>query len=602
MKILLVVFVSITSILIADPISISDRKDYEVLDQFFKMNVLEEEYGYVLEGIKPISVRNYMPIERIHAYKDPDLSKKEFAKTLLVGKVINIWKKICSEQKKFALKAVPLDKTNITGWEVQFVNLAKLKEVIEENIALFRYILGPMIQANALADQLAYSDESFDSILHNDVVLIGLVLGFGTQNSVIGGRAETISCRTISKDYAPFQPKSQLMLSQKEHSMNVFRPQCYGGYYLEFAGGDDSHFQDDFQRLQPSTGFSTIEDEVIAIDAMNDDSYPDQLMQKPAFVFNAYRGGPSNKPFFNRLLQTQKRIQALLKRSDFLEIVLEKITGQKPIITCKKPKQSDRKVLADFTVHEWTRILQQTATRFVEPERQLAFFESYYQPTEASQEPPSAMIGASTAMLVGIKIALSNLSAANIYFETLAQDPSLESIIPQQLYFKTTQQGQGKTFTGAGRVRIGYVIEDLEGKILFANCDAWLNLSNTISGFAFGVQNMRVSENRTIYIHPAYGYGALTTLPPCSGLIIKAYLIDFDEKTSGILPLLTPIDMDWIQNPTFMADIESSLEKEPRYLGFLYRTMLDQIEGIDQSGIVAELTSQKEKVAVSSSQ
>lgn len=588
---------------IAGPISLSvtEQRDYDVLYQFFKMGVFEEEYGYVLEGVKPISVRNFTPIEEIHAYTDVAYAQKEFANTLLVGQAINVWRRVCSKQNNFVLKAIPLNSPATTGWEVQFINLPKLKEVIQENITLFQYILGPQISAESLAYAIAYSNQDFSSILQDDLALIGIVLGYGTQSSMVGGRAETIANRTISKDCSPFLPKSQLMLSTREHSLNVYTPSAFGAYYLSFAGGDDSQFRDEYRKLRPSTGFLTIEDELIAIDAMHDKSYPLRLREKPAFVFDAFKNGLSNTPFFDHLLKTQKQIEALLKRSDFLEKILGKIGGKKPTVTCKKLHKKDQKIRADFSAHEWIHILRSTANRFEAQEEQLAFFQSYCHPTKECQEPPK-MLGASKAMLAGIKKALSNLSVSDSFFERISTDHALESIVPRQLSFKIIEKGQGKLLTGSGRIRVGYVIEDLEGNILFANCDDWLNLSDTILGFAYGVQGMHIGEKRTLYIHPAYGYGALTTLPPCSGLVINTHLLDIDAKTSGSLPPLEPLDMEWFQDPAYIAAIESSIEQQPKYLGFLYKMMLDQIEGLDQSGIMAALPSQEGKAAVSSGQ
>lgn len=37
---------------------IKKTRDYELLEKFFRISCTEEEYGYVLEGIKPISIRN----------------------------------------------------------------------------------------------------------------------------------------------------------------------------------------------------------------------------------------------------------------------------------------------------------------------------------------------------------------------------------------------------------------------------------------------------------------------------------------------------------------------------------------------------------------
>jgi FKBP-type peptidyl-prolyl cis-trans isomerase len=579
---------------ITGPISLSvtDQRDYDVLYQFFKMGVFDEEYGYVLEGLKPISVRNFTPVEEIHAYTDVSYAQKEFANTLLVGQAIEVWRRICSKQNHFVLKATPLNSSTTTGWEVQFINLPKLKEVIQDNITLFQYILGPQINAEGLAYAIAYSNQDFSSILQDDLVLVGIVLGYGTQSSMVGGRAETIANRTISKDCPPFLPKSQLMLSTKKHSLNVYTPSAFGAYYLSFAGGDDSQFRDEYRKLHPSTGFLTIEDELIKIDAMRDQSYPPRLREKPAFIFDAFKNGLSNKPFFDRLLKTQKQIRAHLKKPDFLEKILEKIGGKKPTITCKNMHKKDQKIRTDFSSHKWIHILRSAANRFETQEEQSAFFQSYCHPTKECQEPPK-MLGASNAMLAGIKKALANLAASDSFFEKISKDHTLESIVPSKISFKITEKGQGKPLVGSGRIRASYVIEDLKGNILFANCDDWLNLSDTILGFAYGVQGMHIGEKRILYIHPAYGYGALTTLPPCSGLVINIHLLDIDTKATGKLPPLKPLDIKWFQDPAYLVEIKSSVEQKPKYLGFLYKMMLDQIEGLDKSGITASLLSQE---------
>jgi len=49
------------------------------------------------------------------------------------------------------------------------------------------------------------------------------------------------------------------------------------------------------------------------------------------------------------------------------------------------------------------------------------------------------------------------------------------------------------------------MISDQEQNILFANCDTWLRLSQTIPAFAHGVQGMRVGEKRTIFVQSGLG-------------------------------------------------------------------------------------------------
>ena len=71
--------------LFANPVCIhvQERRDYEVLDLFFKMTILEEEYGYVLNGVKPLSIRQFYPLD-VFPMRDLEVSENEFKKTVLV--------------------------------------------------------------------------------------------------------------------------------------------------------------------------------------------------------------------------------------------------------------------------------------------------------------------------------------------------------------------------------------------------------------------------------------------------------------------------------------------------------------------------------------
>lgn len=288
-------------------IQIENSREYEVLTHFFKMGCLEEDYGYVLEGTKPISIRDFYPLDNFPVARDLNHSEKEFLNTLLVREMIPIWNKLYPLQEKFVLKSAPL---NIPGepefgWEVSFINLPSLEKVIKQNIDLFRYILNPLTQAKELAERLAYSQETLSNILNNNCVLIGIVLGFGfgfgfgSHNSVVGGRSETVRASSHSRDMAPFAAKSHAMRDMKEY---------YGWNFFDIAGSDDffEGFKRDVFPLKESFGFANAKEELLAIKTTNEPS-PSCLIEKPMFIFEAYTGGLSNKPLFKDL----KRVQGM---------------------------------------------------------------------------------------------------------------------------------------------------------------------------------------------------------------------------------------------------------------------------------------------------
>lgn len=559
--------------LCAKPVSIhiQERRDYEVLDLFFKMGILEEEYGYVLKGVKPISARQFYPLD-VFPMKDLQHSENEFKKTVLAREAIQVWNKVCLQQDRFALKGIPIieNETGAHGLELQFIHVPKLREVIRENINLFRYVLGPNVEVDELVNKLAYSNERFSDVLQDDLTLTGIVLGFGSHNSVVGGRLETIDRLSLSKDCAPFLPKSTLLQGEDSWWM-------YGTYYLECAGGKDSSlFRRATHSAQPSFGFNTIHDEILALESKKE-PLPEALQSQPRFVFSAFKGGDSNDPLFRTLQKVQLQSKKLFQADRRLNEVLETIGGKKPTITCDR-SSAQKSVWALMSNAEatWSCILKGVSRRFTDATDEKMFKETLITPPLSAT--PPLMMSASREMLRGWQQACDNLVAAQNRCLALSKDPSVQTVIPDGLYVKTEQAGVGESLKGMGRLRLKYVIEDGLGNILFAHNDAWVNLSETIPGFIYGLQEMRVGENRTLFIHPAFGYGALTTLPPCALLVAHVQLLDADLAEKIPLPPLSPLKFDWLMDQRFPQAIQESITLLPVYAGAFYRGLLNQAE------------------------
>ncbi len=556
----------------AKPVSIhvQERRDYELLDLFFKMGIFEEEYGYVLEGEKPVSAKQFYPLDTF-PMKDLQYSEDEFKKTLLVREAIKVWNKLCSQQDRFVLKAIPIIATEVDacGFEVQFIHVPKLQEVIRENINLFRYVLGPAVEVDELVNRLAYSNERFTDVLQDDLTLTGIVLGFGLHNSVIGGRLETIDRMSISKDSPPFLSKSALLRGENSQWM-------YGTYYLEYAGGNDSFFRQATSPARPSFGFSTMQGEIVALESKIE-RLPAALQEAPRFIFNAFKGGASNRSLFHALQKAQTRSKSLLRSDRRLNKVLEIIGGKKPHITCDRfPVQRSVWSLVDNLAAQWPYILKGAAHRFTDAQDQQKFKQALTEPLIAHTPPP--MMGASREMLRGLQQARDNLAAAQSQCVALSKDPSMQAVIPDQLYVKIVQQGVGEAIEGVNRLRLKYVIEDSSGNILFAHPDIWINLSDTIPGFLHGVQGMRIGEKRTLFVHPALGYGALTTLPPCALLVVHVQLLDADPAAKITLPPATELALDWLQDQRLYHALQESLASLPGYTGAFYRILMSQVE------------------------
>jgi|JI10StandDraft_1071094.scaffolds.fasta_scaffold16207_3 FKBP-type peptidyl-prolyl cis-trans isomerase len=576
-------------------ICIDDVEEGKILNQFFKMGVEEEEYGYVLEGVKPVSVRGFYSLDQFPVSSIEEASQSEFTKTLLVRAAIPVWNKCCLEQKSFSLKAVSAGTLDsITdGMEVRFVNIGKLREVVEGNINLFRYILDPSATVEQIVNKIAYSEERLIDILQQDLTLMGIVLGFGSYSSLVGGRIEEILSSSFSKDSPPFSPRSYFIQKKCVANFNFLSPERYGHYYLELAGGERNlFFKSSSPALKLNSSFPNIEKELLSLQSL-EIPLPPSLREFPAFIFSPFKGEEEMSPFFDHLKQVQKRLQSLIKKSDFLSEVLEKIGGKKPSLNFDKLALSEESSLGNaLSMEQWQSIFSRIRGRFEEKKDQEKF--AYYLCHSTSPSPLPKTMFASKSILKGLEVSLQNLEKSNNYFKTLSEragpQGDVQEIFSKGLYFKRTFQGEGEKIEGACSIRLNYVVENTEGEIFFADYDAWIPLSKSIPGFAYGVQGMKVGEERTLFIHPSFGYGVLTALPPCESLLIKVHLLEIRKGGSfENLPPLEPLDLSWIQDPSFRKDIEEAIAQQPQLVGSFYREALHKAKGLNRKLLINDM-------------
>ncbi len=561
------------------PITLEDPNDYRVLDQFFKLMCTHAEYGYVLEGSKPISQMNILPLDDLIAPQSLNFQMSTCAR-----EAIRIWTQICPDQDDFVLKATEIHDYFLNPvYELTFINVPKLRSEIEDNIALFRYVLGPTIDSEQLVKDIIESKISLNEILQGDKVLTGIVLGYGCYNSLMHSRAEKIQNALIARDQPPFKSNSNLMDHQggitewDEIQLKVV--------FLSQSNEELSNAEYD-NILKPGLRFFSLQDELDAILSQRDNVPMNLSKDKPRFVFGAYKH-VDNQNIITTLEDSQKKTKALLSRPDFLAYVLEKITGKKPLMpsvfseassSMLTPQEKAESLVAETIWMMGNQLDIETIPEFVD-----AFCRS--DPSEIARGRTHAVPGA----LGGLKRAKLNLQFAEAWFTIMPKAKHLKEIIPNSLYFEPVTVGEGKKVDSLDRLLVSYTIEDQYNNILTACHRKWIKLSTTISGFAYGVQGMREGETRTIYIHPSLAYGALTTLPPCSSLVINITLHQIDENSPVNLFPLKNIDLAWIKDQNFYGEVEKANYQMARSFGSRWGTWIKQSSDLDFLNICDQL-------------
>ena len=121
--------------------------------------------------------------------------------------------------------------------------------------------------------------------------------------------------------------------------------------------------------------------------------------------------------------------------------------------------------------------------------------------------------------------AQKNLESACVFLQKIIDKPTVHSLENGKILYEVLQEGQGTSFVQEGSTpRLQYTVWTLDGKEIVSTRKGLgshpVPLSETIPGFAKGVEGMREGERRTLYIHPEFGYALFGHVSPNSLLIV----------------------------------------------------------------------------------
>jgi len=213
------------------------QPDREILEDFFKAMLANSEGGYVLYGNKPIC------FEAILLGDYDPLGNRHHRMYNLLNCGISTWEKVGlpKASQKFFLHVY--QKENLSdGWtHILLINRSAYYRVVNQNIVLFKYVLGPQLTPEALLEQLTNPSTDFFTVLKNDKVLVGILLGFGTNNALFVNRKELLlesqeehlqKDPTVSFGYSSLEQESddlEQKIVSSSYRLEKYLPQLYFG-------------------------------------------------------------------------------------------------------------------------------------------------------------------------------------------------------------------------------------------------------------------------------------------------------------------------------------------------------------------------------------
>lgn len=257
------------------------------LEEFFRILVADNHFGYTLFGDKPVSLAGYfvnMPIENV------------LLSGILVDRfcfLLAVWQKYqhLFPSLSFILLDQPQSNSNLRNFLL--INKSSFIRVIQENLACFRKILGKDVSPQSLLKALEQSNANLEELCNYHENLLGILLGYGAHNALLYSQRDL-----ILKDRDWLQKIPQ----------DLHKPIS-----------------------KPSVGFNSIEEELLFLwnhlKIEKDFANPLCVILPVQFAKDpSHEQSIKLKKKYNIL---RKKISLIYQQKDFLEIVLTQLSGKK---------------------------------------------------------------------------------------------------------------------------------------------------------------------------------------------------------------------------------------------------------------------------------
>lgn len=522
-------------------------EEVAALEDFFKVLCMESEGGYVLYGKKPVCINGFF------VQDDFGGPSEAHRNAVCLKEGASIWKQIRQKNEGNLIIHIydqpdSLAKNHI---HILFVNKELFCKTVQENLSLFQYVLGPNLTPETLLESLIDPTQTFHSVLKEDKVLIGILLGFGTQNALHGSRIENLQEAYIKGgENIPLKNPLKDLDSFMGHYKYVFLTQ------LNINGKVAS--------LKPSFSYKTLEDEITNGLEMIELSSTKLTQNKPHFVFGKLKNSKENDRLIAELESTQEDIIKLFSAGDFLKKSLKTISPNLEIVF----EENSHRIL------EKNPLLNAVSLNIydtVRDENEIYFDGFIKGLQDADKQKKSDRINSTGHFdkLKVLTVAKKNVEEADRLLSDLEIN-GYTSVEKGKIVFKTSKQGNGKVLDEQGIVQANYRIKMPNGEVLK---DTWadkepdlINLNDAIQGFAWGMKGMQEGETREIVIHPSAAYGLYTNLDKGIHLVAEVELLSI-EPTETPTPF-SPIEyLDFSAPFNFLS--QNNFDEITRNEGYL---------------------------------
>jgi|GEM_PF-5174806 hypothetical protein len=448
-------------------------EEQDTLDFLFRHFLEHTSLGYVLFGDKPVFTWGTLSGHESVGMLGDSLHQESVS----LKKGLKILKALPINQasSEFLLLESP---GFYEGWnELWVIHKKNFEKVFNENQPLFQYILGPNVSAQTLLEELMRPHASLSTLLRGDRVLMGIVLGYGTENALVVSRHEYL----------------------EEYIQDQSIPLKLTKTVQDFGRGFYRSIHD-----EPSFSYPNIQEECNELGKktrVTVDIYPQtRLPQLPHFGF--LQAAPS-EALIKKYQRTHEVIRKQLESPHLLETILSKLIGQEGDIS--PAGQTIDMSKGGYTIGQ---AIWQSLFEGEENGEEVDAFLKGMKARETEAEIPVNDSEYRRLFETFNKTqkshhACKNLEFANHFFEELAKKG--ESIIQlgEGIYREILWEGEGlDVISQNSEVTLTISVKNLKGQCLFHKLSANYQLAEIDQALSYALLGMKEGEERRIYFHP----------------------------------------------------------------------------------------------------
>jgi hypothetical protein len=287
--------------------------DREVLEACFRTALRESELAAVLYGSKPICMDGPCAFQETPNFIRGSRCNVN-GELYLQG--LEIWQRLGFEGKKWSF--IPTGARFIddpSSVACLWINHDALHDVLKEHVEVFRGVLGSDISESELFARLTRPGVDLFEVLKHDETLMGLVLGYGLENSLVHKRLTDIRSLLLSQELVPLRPRAERLRGGMETRATVTP---YKSMWIEVPPTElEARLRSDFEEIC---------EEYSRLDANMIVSTQHSLAKGHHVpLFGCVSTSEDTRVRISEYVQAMQRAEEMLTRDDFVEQMVSQL-------------------------------------------------------------------------------------------------------------------------------------------------------------------------------------------------------------------------------------------------------------------------------------